>query len=87
MVDADQMIYPTQMQVYLRHWRPSSFTVDPIQEIIMDGNGLDHLRKKVRREEREGGTPSEGMERRNEGRGGRREGRGGGGEGDTALAT
>ena len=61
MVDADQMIYPTQMQVYLRRWRPSSFTVDPIQEIIMDGNGLDHLRKKVRRE---GGTPSEGMERR-----------------------
>ena len=57
MVDADQMIYPTQMQVYLRHWRPSSFTVDPIQEIIMDSNGLDHLRKKVTREggKREGG--------------------------------
>ena len=48
-IDADQMIYPTQMQVYLRRWRPSSFIVDPIQEIIMDDSGLDHLRKKVGR--------------------------------------
>jgi len=48
MVAADLMVHPTQMQVYLRRWRPSSYVVDPIQEIILDENTLEHLRKKVR---------------------------------------
>ena len=73
------MIYPTQMQVYLRRWRPSSFTVDPIQEIIMDGNGLDHLRKKVRRERGKRGG-GEGGNRKKKG-GQRWQKGGGGGEG------
>lgn len=48
MVAADLMVHPTQMQVYLRRWRPSSYVVDPIQEIILDENTLEHLRKRVR---------------------------------------
>ena len=68
MVDADPMVHPTQMQVYLRRWRPSSYTVDPIQEMILDENTLEHLRKKVR-----GGSENG----RGEGRGGKgRRGRG-----------
>ena len=38
----------TQMQVYVRHWHPSTYTVDKTQEIILSGNSPEHLKLKVR---------------------------------------
>ena len=41
------MTESTQMQVYVRHWRPSSCSVDRTTEIILDQNTPDHLRDKL----------------------------------------
>lgn len=38
---------PTQMQVYVRRWKPSSYTVDKTSEIILDENTPDHLKFKL----------------------------------------
>jgi len=37
----------TQMQVYVRRWRPSSCTVDCTTEIILDQNSPEHLKAKL----------------------------------------
>ena len=39
---------PTQMQVYVRHWHPSSYTVDKTQEIILSDTSPEHLKMMVR---------------------------------------
>ena len=41
------MSSPSQMQVYLRRWRPASYTVDTPHEIILDENNPAHLRKRI----------------------------------------
>ena len=41
------MSCPTQMQVYLRRWHPSTHTVDHPHEIILDENGPDHLKSRI----------------------------------------
>ena len=41
------MKHATQMQIYVRRWRPSIFTVDPTCEIILDENTPDHLKQKL----------------------------------------
>ena len=38
---------PNHMQVYVRRWRPSTFTLDLIEEIILLENGPDHLKKRL----------------------------------------
>ena len=43
----DKMIETTQMQVYVRHWHPSTYTVDKCQEIILSENTPDHLKLMV----------------------------------------
>lgn len=47
MAGPDKMTEPTQMQVYVRHWHPSTYTVDKSQEIILSENTPDHLKLKV----------------------------------------
>ena len=44
----DTMKEPTQMQVYVRHWHPSTYTVDKTQEIILSDNSPEHLKIVVR---------------------------------------
>ena len=44
----DKMREPTQMQVYVRHWHPSKYTVDKTQEIILSDNSPEHLKMMVR---------------------------------------
>ena len=44
----DEMKEATQMQVYVRHWHPSSYAVDKTQEIILSDNSPEHLKINVR---------------------------------------
>ena len=41
------MTEATQMQVYVRRWRPSTWLVDHTHEIILDQNTPEHLRMKL----------------------------------------
>ena len=41
------MSSPDQMQVYLKRWRPSSFSVDAPHEVILDQNSPAHLRERL----------------------------------------
>ncbi len=41
------MTESTQMQVYVRHWHPSSYTVDLTREVILCDTSPQHLRAKV----------------------------------------
>ena len=43
----EPMKRPTQMQVYVRWWRPSLYTVEPTQEIILDTAKPAELKQKV----------------------------------------
>ena len=36
------------MQVYVRHWHPSTYTVDKTQEIILSDNSPEHLKLMVK---------------------------------------
>ena len=36
------------MQVYVRHWHPSTYTVDKTQEIILSDSSLEYLKMMVR---------------------------------------
>ena len=47
----EPMQQPTQMQVYIRWWHPSSFTVDCTREIILSTANPDGLKAKVSPEE------------------------------------
>lgn len=41
------MKHPTQKQVYVRRWRPNSYTVDKTEEVILDENTPEHLKLKI----------------------------------------
>ena len=41
------MTEATQMQVYVRRWRPSTWLVDHKHDIILDQNTPEHLRMKL----------------------------------------
>ena len=42
------MASPTQIQVYLRHWHPSTYTVDTaVKEIVLDKNLPAHLKSRI----------------------------------------
>ena len=43
----EPMKRPTQMQVYVRWWRPSTYTVDPTREIILDTAKPEDLKLKA----------------------------------------
>eukprot|EP00731_Ephydatia_muelleri_P029733 Em0021g256a len=43
----EQMKESTNMQVYIRHWHPSTYTVDPTDEVIVSESHPNHLRKKI----------------------------------------
>uniref|UniRef100_T1J5G5 Ubiquitin carboxyl-terminal hydrolase 47 n=1 Tax=Strigamia maritima TaxID=126957 RepID=T1J5G5_STRMM len=43
----DPLTQPTQMAVFLRRWRPSTFQVDSFEEIILDTSSVDELKEKV----------------------------------------
>ena len=45
--DEEIMKVPTQMQVYIRRWRPSEYIFDPMKEVILDSASPDDLKKKV----------------------------------------
>ena len=41
------MVIATQMQVYVRRWRPSQCSVDPTDEVILDTASPTDLKRKV----------------------------------------
>ena len=41
------MKHATQMQVYVRHWHPRTYTVDKTREVILDVNTPEHLKQKL----------------------------------------
>jgi ubiquitin carboxyl-terminal hydrolase 47 len=43
----EPMTSPDQMQIYLKRWHPSTYTVDPPHEIILDQNSPAHLRMRI----------------------------------------
>ena len=43
----EPMKRPTQMQVYVRWWRPSTYTVGPTREIVLDTAKPAELKLKV----------------------------------------
>ena len=47
LLDVDPMKYAAQMQVYVRHWHPSTFTVDKTREVILDKNTPQHLKERL----------------------------------------
>lgn len=38
----------TLLQIYLRRWRPSTYQLDPVQELILSDWTLANIRKEVR---------------------------------------
>lgn len=46
-VGEEPMKHATQMQIYVRRWRPSTFTVDKTHEVILDENTPEHLKVKI----------------------------------------
>lgn len=46
-VGEDPMTLATQMQVYVRRWRPSVYKIDKTAEIILDENSFQHLKLKL----------------------------------------
>ena len=47
MAGEDPMKHATQMQIYVRRWRPSTFSVDKTCEIILDENTPEHLKQRL----------------------------------------
>ena len=41
------MALPSQMQVYIKRWRPSTYTVDTYDEIILTDATPKHLKQQV----------------------------------------
>ena len=41
------MIMPTQTQVYIKRWRPSTYTVDTYDEVILTDATPKHLKQQV----------------------------------------
>lgn len=41
------MALPSQMQVYIKRWRPSTYTVDPYDEVILTNAIPKHLKQQV----------------------------------------
>ena len=41
------MVMPTQMQVFIRRWRPSTYTVDTYNEVILTDATPIHLKQQV----------------------------------------
>lgn len=41
------MTLATQMQLYVKRWRPSELKLDPLEEIILETANPDDLKKKV----------------------------------------
>ena len=41
------MVLPTQMQMYIRRWRPSTYTVDTHDEIFVTDATPKHLKQQV----------------------------------------
>ncbi len=37
----------TQMQLYIRRWRPSQYVLDPYQEVVLDTANPEELKRKV----------------------------------------
>ena len=44
----EPMTRPSDLQVYIRRWRPSQYTLDPFQEIIINSSSVDVLKQVVR---------------------------------------
>ena len=43
----EPMTRPSDLQIYIRRWNPSSFTVDQFQEIIINTTSVDALKQVV----------------------------------------
>ena len=41
------MALPSQMQVYIKRWRPSTYTVDTYDEVILTDATPKHLKQQV----------------------------------------
>ena len=41
------MTLPSQMQVYIKRWRPSTYTVDTYDEVILTDATPKHLKQQV----------------------------------------
>ena len=47
LVAADEKMDSSQTQVYVRHWHPSTHTINKTQEIILNDKSPEHLKLKV----------------------------------------
>ena len=47
LVAADEKMDSSQTQVYVRHWHPSTYTINKTQEIILSDKSPEHLKLKV----------------------------------------
>ena len=45
--EPDELKSMQQLAVYLRRWRPSTFTLDPFQEVVLSHQSVEELRQKV----------------------------------------
>ena len=45
--EPDELRSMQQLAVYLRRWRPSTFTLDPFQEVVLSHQSVEELRQKV----------------------------------------
>lgn len=43
----DELTSMQQLAIYLRRWRPSTFTLDPFQEVVLSVQSVDELKQKI----------------------------------------
>nr|KAG5708872.1 hypothetical protein BaRGS_009281 [Batillaria attramentaria] len=43
----DELTSMQQLAIYLRRWRPSSFTLDPFQEVVLSHQSVEELKQKI----------------------------------------
>uniref|UniRef100_A0A646QG70 Ubiquitin carboxyl-terminal hydrolase 47 n=1 Tax=Hemiscolopendra marginata TaxID=943146 RepID=A0A646QG70_9MYRI len=43
----EPVVNPNQLALFVRQWRPSTFLMEPFQEIVLDRSSVDELKKKI----------------------------------------
>lgn len=45
--ESETVTSTSQLSVFVRHWQPSTLTLGPFEELILDTFGIDDLKQKV----------------------------------------
>jgi len=45
--DNEVMSQPSQMQVYIKKWKPSTYTIEACDEVILNDGTTKHLKQQV----------------------------------------